>query len=430
MRMSTSEPSSSQASASGESPAPKSRVVVVQYQRRGLPWYLISPLVVIPLLTAIFLYYRSVTEQYRLKVATAESALESMKERLGAVGSDPRPAGIVPAALPVNQAAPPAVAPPTNPLRQVSAPLAENAIRRVPESEIPRVSDPPGNAVETKPANTPRPATSGSATVMNPANDDPFAALDPRPSEKREARPTPAIDPAAASGEPLPEPSAAKPNPARVAQQTPKDAPPASDPPPAARAHEPGIAQAGPLPLATLPSREEAEREIHAESLRKAQELAENNREKARIALQQKSTEQVEFRESLRLLIDDKRPGIGDDINTLVRKYHRTVDSQVTARAYRVWDSRLDRATKIDRLRALGYSETFILNLISDDLHKLVRMRNGPRDEGDVRVRAAKILLSYGYPHADQRTAPRTPATNATRAPAAAKPARPAGRSS
>jgi hypothetical protein len=42
-----------------------------------------------------------------------------------------------------------------------------------------------------------------------------------------------------------------------------------------------------------------------------------------------------------------------------------------------------------------------ILDFLSDDLHPQVKKRNGPRNESEVRVRAALQLLHYDFPGAD-----------------------------
>ena len=55
----------------------------------------------------------------------------------------------------------------------------------------------------------------------------------------------------------------------------------------------------------------------------------------------------------------------------------------------------LSQQAKVSQIRALDISEATILNFISDNFYSRMRSPGGPRDDNEVRVRAAQMLLSY-----------------------------------
>ncbi len=61
-------------------------------------------------------------------------------------------------------------------------------------------------------------------------------------------------------------------------------------------------------------------------------------------------------------------------------------------------------------IRALDLPETVILDFLSDDFHAQVRTRNGPRNENEVRIRAAHRLLQLELPPEDAMPVARPPA--------------------
>jgi hypothetical protein len=58
-------------------------------------------------------------------------------------------------------------------------------------------------------------------------------------------------------------------------------------------------------------------------------------------------------------------------------------------------------------IRALGLPESVFIEFLAVDLERLIGARNGPRDKNDVRVRAAKMVLSYELPAPDPVVASR-----------------------
>ncbi len=51
-------------------------------------------------------------------------------------------------------------------------------------------------------------------------------------------------------------------------------------------------------------------------------------------------------------------------------------------------------AKRVSQIRSLDLPEAVILDLMSDNLYARMHARGGPRDGNDVRVRAARLLLS------------------------------------
>ncbi len=67
--------------------------------------------------------------------------------------------------------------------------------------------------------------------------------------------------------------------------------------------------------------------------------------------------------------------------------------------ARRIWHySRKSQAEKVRVVRTLGLPEAAILNFLSDDLYRNLTGRDGPRNESELRVLAAKQLLRYPMP--------------------------------
>jgi hypothetical protein len=74
-------------------------------------------------------------------------------------------------------------------------------------------------------------------------------------------------------------------------------------------------------------------------------------------------------------------------------------------RAYAIlYSNRFSQQDKVRRLREIGLSETVILDYLAHDLDRRIGSRNGPRDRGEVWVKAAQLLLKY-----DQQAARQAP---------------------
>ena len=110
----------------------------------------------------------------------------------------------------------------------------------------------------------------------------------------------------------------------------------------------------------------------------------------------QRVEEQLKFREELRELIRSKKSKAGPDIANLHQRYTYQVEPDKYDYALQIWKyARRDEQWKVNYLRRLGVPETAILEFICSSFHAKIGMRGGPRDEDEVRVRAAYQLLHY-----------------------------------
>ena len=152
-----------------------------------------------------------------------------------------------------------------------------------------------------------------------------------------------------------------------------------------------------------LPSREEYELELAHEAERKRLELQEEElalQERMRI---RRHEDRVKFREELRdILAMDVRKA-GPEIDALVNRQRGDRDPRKFNRAIYIWRYKhVPAAAKVSELRGrLDLPESDILDLMSDSLNERIHTRGGPRDSNEVRVRAARQLLSFELPDPD-----------------------------
>ena len=115
------------------------------------------------------------------------------------------------------------------------------------------------------------------------------------------------------------------------------------------------------------------------------------------------------FHTDLKKAIEEFGPNAGQEIERIAQKYGREMPPEVktiTRRADRTMPTRITLTGRIEFYRKVGVPEPAILDLISHRIHKEINTRGGPRDEHEVRVRAAQLLLSLPRPAAG---APGTP---------------------
>ena len=151
-------------------------------------------------------------------------------------------------------------------------------------------------------------------------------------------------------------------------------------------------------PLAPLPTKEESLRQIEEEAARREAEILAQKQGKSAEMRSQRLEEQRKFHEELREVLRTQGETVVADIDNLVKRYGYENDPVRFDKALRAWRfGRISQKEKVDLIRALELPETVILNFLSDDLHVKVKSRNGPRNEAEVRVCAARELLRY-YP--------------------------------
>jgi hypothetical protein len=105
----------------------------------------------------------------------------------------------------------------------------------------------------------------------------------------------------------------------------------------------------------------------------------------------------IPFRNELRQLLLDLGDNAGGEIDRLCDTYGRDLPPEVRAAYYRTLrraPSRMSRQASIDLMRSAGLPEPVILDYLAHGLHKTINTRGGPRDADQVRVLAARALLS------------------------------------
>ena len=223
---------------------------------------------------------------------------------------------------------------------------------------------------------------------------------------------------AVAEPQPIPAPATAAPapeTPPEIKDPVVTDSAPAD--PPAEMASPPnGVAAAG----GDEPSKDEILRDIQREADEKNAQREDLEKLKPRAqailaaeALAKVHDDRLPFHNDLRQLLKERGNGAGPEIDQLCDQYGRDTPQEVRAlynRALRRAPARMSRQDMVAMMRSIGLPEPVILDYISHGLHKTLNTRGGPRDEDEVRVRAARFLLSIPLPGAPKAGAkPREP---------------------
>ena len=147
--------------------------------------------------------------------------------------------------------------------------------------------------------------------------------------------------------------------------------------------------------LAPLPTREEMRTQIAEEAAKMSAEKAEANallNDRMRV---HRYEDRVQFHAELRQILARDVREAGTEIDALTKRKRGDSDIRGRAKANVIWRNKIvPLATRVGQIRALGISEADILDLISDNLYARKNAPRGPRDNNEVRVRAAKLLLS------------------------------------
>jgi hypothetical protein len=469
--------------AKGAAPPP---VVVVQYRKRGIPSWIAFPTILAVPLISIMIYHRLVVEPYRGRAAEAERVLEAWIKTPRPVAPAPAPvpvAGATPNASPVSSAAnvPSVASGAPAAAAKVEAPAAP-AAPPTPPSFTPAVStsDPlPGSGqpsltqAPTTPANALSPANPAAGAAANVA-----ASGTPAPS-KNSSQPqtgapvqSGAADPRVDSpaGGSAPKPPAATPALAALERAQNSAIPPSFETPFDTAKDQPTDATGAPrtggvrtrglgleaaqpneVPgenghriaadgsrqedrqppvvrdIQPLPTKEESLRAIAEEAARKQAEILESRTTRQVEIRSRRYEERVKFREELREILRVHGNKAGDEIDRLARRHGYEADSDEIIRVDRIWrGARLSQQAKVRMIRSLDVPEVVLLDKLSDNLAGKVNTRDGPRNENDVRVRAARQLLSYDLPPLEEINRLAPPATQERRPPRAREAARPA----
>jgi hypothetical protein len=364
-----------------EAADPPQPVVVVQYARKGLPWFWIMALIILTPIGGMLIYHRVVVEHLRSQTLDAKRELASWKERIRIEAERE--------ALPAERPGPrsstsqPAVPTPVNtePSHvQVSA-TSDSGTRK--ESPVTRPAD-----VTTERGRSPSIEggvvgdTESTASRATFTGDSPAHDLEPAP-------PVPGSPAVATAPAQAPKPLIEAPPPAAIGPAGPSlDAAPAAAPP------SPPIAVRAEPPL---PSKEETLRAIQEEAIRHQVE------DKAVEIHRLRYEERIRFHQDLRQVLDQHGRHAGPAIDQLCVRYGFEADRIRVARGSRIWSSRgKPLAARVWQIRGLDLPETAILNFMSDDLHARLHTPDGPRDSNEVRVKAARLLLHCELPPFDE----------------------------
>jgi hypothetical protein len=402
-----------------ETPPPPQSVVVVEYRNRGVPTWIFFPLIVLIPLGVLLVYDRMVTQRDRFEAAQTRQSLENLAAKEGA--------GL--ASQPANAAA--ASSTPAGTLyivqsgdsqtsaASVGRPPATSAVAPTetasvnPDGTTQRGPAASSAAVQTGAARVESPPTSATNGPPSPLSDPPADAHATNRITVRSILPNPFADGIKPPQPPDPSAGAAS-RPAGTGERT---SPVAgqSEPGPRPPAQEHGGNDSQPvnglaspderLPLQPpLPTKEESERQIREEAAKlQADRVAQVGN---RVATQHSHwmEEQIKFREELAEVLRTSRNQAGPDIDKLAKRYDGETDPVHWAKAYQAWfHSRgLTQSARVKYIRALEVPEAVILEFICAGLHRQIGKRDGPRDENDVRVRAATQLLQrYPFPVTD-----------------------------
>src|SRR5271166_3412777 len=401
-----------------ESPPPAQPVVVIQYRTRGVPWYLALPLLVLVPLGAVAVYHRvssrvryplvprpsadqstrKAAERQAVPGALSEASVNAALQGLPsasivdfgaplALNSQPIAPGSLPAVLPAPAPAPAAKADLTKPASPAAATPAatkegepsksagsSDLAKAAPSVTVASTPPPaatlvkePGPQAAATPVDATRPAPRGTVAIgfSVPAdNDSPFAELDI--SRRLPASTADREQPAANNG-----PAAA------------------SDPSPDRQPQ---------------PTQDQLLQDIQAEADEKNAELKQRRdlKDRAREVVDSESQARVEdqraaFRRDLREAIKLSRKEAATQIDDLCNQYGRNYSDELRnkARYYlERYAGKMSREAKVRMLRHHGVPEAGILDFLANEIHHMVNSRNGPRDSNEVRIDAAKQLLS------------------------------------
>ncbi len=387
-----------------EAADPPQPVVMIEYSHKGLTWYLLLALIAIVTIGGLWLYHKKQLEDVETQARYARRELDRLKAQSlneplpGELGLATRKTPTPPASpaqtdnsSPSQTASTPAVAPTLPDL----PPVVTTANVVSPKDRDLSQPAPNSQSAQTTPPQTALPAAVAALTnTLEPSQSSVGALIGG----------TPGIAPSpVASTQPPAEatPSASSSSPATV-----------NDPiaAPESVADASGPAEAVPA-VAPLPSKEETIRQIEEEAAQKATELQQQTVDQQVEIRRLRNEERVRFHEELRAALKEHGLRAGPAIDRLCDRFGYDTDIIRFGKAARVWamtDKSL--AYRVGRIRTLDLPETVILNFLSDDLHARLRTPGGPRDKNEVRVRAAKKLLTCDPQANDQAAAMRTTA--------------------
>jgi hypothetical protein len=393
-----------------EAPVAAPPVVMIEYRNRGVPWWVLgSFLVLVPTVVGAIVYYLYLdVERYRAKAAKAEYIQKVQAVEQAAAT---KPAG--PSATPVSilaETADPSVLQVAGPAEAGStvkggaSPPADSTKAAVVEpgavvaGSASTVAEEPSRPRVRSISRSPFDTSDDESPASNGAGGDSVAAAAPTATKT-------------AGGESAGAKLAAAPKEARAGDKatssTGANAGPPAQGAPAAQSGDTAVASATgaraagePAPeVEPLPNAEEFLNQTTEEAAKKERELVEQGRANALKARAAVNEARVKFHDELRQILSVHGKQSGEEIDELVRRSVKPQDPKTLTRAKNVWRQlRLSQQAKVSQIRALDICEATILDFISNNLYARMRSPGGARDDNEVRVRAAQILLSLKLP--------------------------------
>jgi hypothetical protein len=152
--------------------------------------------------------------------------------------------------------------------------------------------------------------------------------------------------------------------------------------------------------LEPLPTREESLRAIADEAAKKQAEILESRINRQVESRSLRYEERVKFRQELREILRVHGNDAGDEIDRLSRRFGYEATSEVYARADRIWrfGKGMTQLEKVKMIRSLDLPESVILDFLSDNQAVKLKTRGGPRNQKEVRIRAARQYLALELP--------------------------------
>jgi hypothetical protein len=389
-----------------DTPPPGQPVVVIQYRTRGLPWYVILPAFAIVAFVAAAASYSFVTSRARPYpfsgppggpvIQSPSSATAGLSDRPGSTNL-PSPAVLAAdlSAGPLSLNTQPVGPSPTPPVKVAQQPatttepapastkaqtplLASNTASLAAPPKTPAPPVPPiagSNATQTAVAPTPDPAVKpvvrSQITIgfTIPGNgESPFDALPISPKAPRLPRADERQD----------------------------------------LSTERALADAVEPDQKPTPSLKEFNEQLRAEAAKKKAEINQlrDVKDQARSQVAAESQARVDdergtFHDQLSEIVHSRSSKAGKQIDELCNQYGRAYDTELRAKVtYHLahMPGRTSREAKVKFLRDVGVPEPAILDFLANELHRYINSRNGPRDSNEVRVSAARLLLSLKLP--------------------------------
>jgi hypothetical protein len=397
-----------------ETPPEPQSVVVVEYRNRGVPTWIFFPLIFMVPLGAIIVYHRTVTERYRVEAAQTRQSLDNLAAKGGASAPNVGAGNAAPTPNLFIVGSGDSQTSPTSAGHAQVAALASDGVDGTPVATASSAPSPGGPAVSLPPAHTgttnsenpvaaesvaPPPDAQANRRITmrsvlpNPFADGGEAPLPPAPGEgpaSRPAGPGEQTSPVAGQSEPGPRPP--------TQEQVHNDPQPVNE----LASRDERLA-----PQAPLPSKEESLRQIEEEAAKLRAESLVQVENKVANQRSQRIADQIKFHDELREAIRSFGYQAGPEIEKIAKRYDGEINPVNWAKARQAWRfSRLSQSGKVKYVRDLELPEVAILEFLCSDLDPQIKKRGGPRNQNEVRVRAASQLLKYAFPGTD--ASPRT----------------------